>query len=600
MEKIEIENILRALRSEGYICEKKIVASVVAALTSKPTAGAFLFGPAGAGKTFLAETLARVEGAEIFFFQCFPGTREEDLLIKILPAEDTVSGVKLYDGVIMQACQAVKAGKLAYLILDEWDKTRPSADSFLLDFLQSGRVNYNGRQLQLSTEERSLLRVFVTMNDERELSEPLLRRLPLIKFEPLHPAMVREALQMTHGSHPQLEAAVNLYTRSLSAGLTKPVTIQELRQLLDAITILGDFANWNDLVFQFVTKTEENHALLQGVEEIPVDELQIKSRMGITLNPEAYEEIVSTEIENSELTATLPACLDSKVQPDIKNYVVDYSEFEKIISSRYSNVNYREEIYNILIDSILNGKEIESLLEIVNNRILLKKPLDLEADFEKINRLCQLLDEDEEILISLNKEISKEDILNYRQYIKIAYIDDNNNIYCKFEDIKIKFTYNSIQNNYYFEAVVSNTNNIQKLYSLLVLKQANCIPSIFLDESYEKYIEKVLSYVKKEFSNLFINIEKNEIEEDIFLLNLDKTKVKDENVIKEVRKRAIKFLEIVKQAQAAGVKIQNNTYAATGLKFNAYYKTICLCGEYARVASCAGGIDGLINQLKIK
>jgi len=401
---------------------------------------------------------------------------------------------------------------------------------------------------------------------------------------------------MTHAGHPQLEAAVNLYTRCLQAELPKPATIQELRQLLDAITVLGDNADWNDLVLQFVTKTVENHRLLKSVEEYTPC-YNNKEDDDISLDVEAYEEVVSSEIENSELTATLPA-LASKVQPDIRN--IDCIEFEKIISSRYSNVNYREEIYNILIDSILDGKEIESLLEIVNNRILLKKPLDLEDDFLKIYHLSQILETDEEILIALNKKLSKEDILNCRQYIKIAYIDDNNNIYCKFEDIKIKFTYNSIQNNYYFEAVVSNTNNIQKLYSLLVLKQANCITFIFNNESYEKYLERVFKYVRQEFARLFVGTHNNEIYEDIFLLNLDKTKVEDENIIKEVRKRAIKFLEILKQAQTVGIKITNNTHGVTGIKFDVYYNTIELFGEYGRISFYEGGIDGLIEKLKIE
>lgn len=260
-------SLKQRLNQAGYICDDRFAAAVNAALATQPVAGAFLFGPIGTGKSYLPEVLAGVLDAEYYFYQCFPGTREDDLLVKMLPSEQTVSGVALHDGVMMQAVAATQRPdpeRKIILVLDEWDKTRPSADSFLLDFLQTGRVNFNGRQLRA---DLSRLIVFLTFNIEREISEPLLRRLPKIDFQHLPPNLVHKALQLTHRDHPFLHNAVVLYERCLLANLPKPATIQELRQFLDAITSLGRQADWDALVYQFVTKTEENHELLRRAEK---------------------------------------------------------------------------------------------------------------------------------------------------------------------------------------------------------------------------------------------------------------------------------------------------------------------------------------------
>jgi hypothetical protein len=54
------------------------------------------------GNSYLPEVLARILDMQYFFDQCFPGTREEDLLVKMLPSENTVRGIALHDGVILQ------------------------------------------------------------------------------------------------------------------------------------------------------------------------------------------------------------------------------------------------------------------------------------------------------------------------------------------------------------------------------------------------------------------------------------------------------------------------------------------------------------------
>ena len=77
------------------------------------------------------------------------------------------------------------------------------------------------------------------------------------------------------------------------ADMPKPATIQELRQLLDAIEYLGAGADWDTLVFQYITKTDENHSLLRNVENGDWDDFKHEQRK--KLSPEAYQQVFGTE-----------------------------------------------------------------------------------------------------------------------------------------------------------------------------------------------------------------------------------------------------------------------------------------------------------------
>lgn len=113
-------------------------------------------------------------GAEEKFVQCFPrmGTEnfQYDVNIEGVMKQDADSSIK--EGILLQALQQSKESPVV-LVIDELDKARPEVDSFLLDFLENGRLTtgtdtYEKGQYPIYT--------FITSNDKREIDEALLNR----------------------------------------------------------------------------------------------------------------------------------------------------------------------------------------------------------------------------------------------------------------------------------------------------------------------------------------------------------------------------------------------------------------------------------------
>lgn len=371
-----MENLKTFLNENNIIFNEKLIRSIYSSINNKPLAGAFLYGPAGTGKTLYAEKISEYLDSETFFYQCFPGTREDDLLVKLLPSENTVSGVKINKGVILKACNHLKQGFKATLILDEWDKTRPSADAFLLDFLQSGRINYNGYSLKLTTEELNRLTVFLTLNDERYLSDPLLRRLPMIKFEPIQTKYIEELLKITHLDNPYLYDAIKLYDSYFnnSQKFTKPVTIQELKQFLDAAILFNENCDLNELVYQFITKDDSSHETLIGAikdnnkkeKELEKEKIKIESlRANLITNEEKEEEVFYPVVENN----TIPKDVFQKTNKRVFAIVENIPKTYNYLLDKNFNMNK---------DVIVNGKNlifteflhINDVIKILNSNIV--------------------------------------------------------------------------------------------------------------------------------------------------------------------------------------------------------------------------------------
>lgn len=233
-----------------------LISALIAAPSPLGLRAFMLTGPAGTGKTAVTRQIANSIQATYTYIQCTAGMDEGELLYKLLPSEETAAGVKIVPGKLIESIEASCKGKTV-LVLDEWDKTRPSADAFLLDFLQNGRVSWriNGASTIVGSAEN--LVVFLTSNAEREFSEPLLRRVITIKTQALAPASMYQVLAKYGVCAGHLPLLVQLYADTQAARLDKPATVQELVQLEQALHVLGDKADWDQLAYSFVIKTDE-------------------------------------------------------------------------------------------------------------------------------------------------------------------------------------------------------------------------------------------------------------------------------------------------------------------------------------------------------
>jgi len=301
---VDVRTMHSAMNEAGYVCTPRFAAKVVTSINTKPTAGAFLYGMAGTGKSYLPMILAEILDRPLFVHQCTQGTREEDLLVKLMPSEDTKSGVSVGKGKLFRAALE-SHNQPVMLLLDEWDKTRPTADGFFLHFLQYGELSVNGVEGGNIKANLDNMTVFITANEEREFSDALLRRFPMIRFNPLPAEDVARALNNTHPRHEYMPQMIDLYLRSVAAELPKPATIQELRQLMDAITLLGDGADWNELVEQYVTKTPENHELLSR--QSKVEDVDVRELSRISADDYGVEDI---DMEHEDVKPKMPRLVD--------------------------------------------------------------------------------------------------------------------------------------------------------------------------------------------------------------------------------------------------------------------------------------------------
>lgn len=175
----KIQETQEKLKDLGYFASedlaKKVLLFEAAGKREKKSIPTLLLqGKSGAGKTFLAETFSQMIGAEEKFVQCFPrmGTEnfQYDVNIEGVMKQDADSSIK--EGILLQALQQSKESPVV-LVIDELDKARPEVDSFLLDFLENGRLTtgtdtYEKGQYPIYT--------FITSNDKREIDEALLNR----------------------------------------------------------------------------------------------------------------------------------------------------------------------------------------------------------------------------------------------------------------------------------------------------------------------------------------------------------------------------------------------------------------------------------------
>lgn len=158
----KVSKIMELFRLEGLNNKKKKISAML------------LEGNAGVGKTFLAETFAEMVDAKNLFLQCFPGMNSDNLMtepnIPAILKNDSNNAIN--EGILIKSIKHSSIGPTV-LILDEIDKCSPEVDSFLLDFLNSGRLTDGQHEWR---KGNCPIWVFLTSNGDRNISDALRNR----------------------------------------------------------------------------------------------------------------------------------------------------------------------------------------------------------------------------------------------------------------------------------------------------------------------------------------------------------------------------------------------------------------------------------------
>lgn len=182
-----------------------------------------LEGPPGAGKTEFAKVYTKLSSkllksnVEMVDYQCDQTTGKSELFEDI-----NISAAIAHDaehvnipGKLVEAIQKVNQGKKVVLFIDEYDKAREETDSFLLQFLQSGKINATQHgDLEIKDEYKGNLQVFLCKNDFREeLSGPLSRRIRILRLDYMKPEIffkVANRVLVSESKEPVSDSLINL------------------------------------------------------------------------------------------------------------------------------------------------------------------------------------------------------------------------------------------------------------------------------------------------------------------------------------------------------------------------------------------------------
>ena len=269
------EQTLSALNTVGYFTDHKTATTVyLAGRINKPV---MLEGPAGAGKTELAQSVARAAGADLIRLQCYQGINEEKaighfdknlqelfVLLKT-KSEETCDWAQIRQEITSRAfflagplLTAIEREKRCVLLIDEIDKVDYAFEAVLLELLSAWAISIP----KMGTVKATTVPfVFMTSNQERRLGDPLRRRSFYLIVE--HPTAEREAA-IVKSKTPTATAATHRFIAGLakalrSFNLEKPPSISEMNDVAQAMQLLSMeeiLAVHKDIMLPLIVKTE--------------------------------------------------------------------------------------------------------------------------------------------------------------------------------------------------------------------------------------------------------------------------------------------------------------------------------------------------------
>jgi len=275
------QETLAALERVGYFTDLKTATTVY--LAGKIHRPIMLEGPAGAGKTELAQSVARAYEVPLLRLQCYQGINEEkaigqydrnlqELYILLMSkSAETPDWGEIKREVTSRSyfmagplLEAIEREKPCVLLIDEIDKVDYFFEALLLEVLSAWTLSIP----KLGTvKATSIPYVFLTSNQERRLGDPLRRRSLYLVVE--HPAAEREAAivaKRTPDASKSTHRFIAGLARSLRAyTMEKPPSISEMNDVALAMELLGIeqvLPEHKDIMLPLIAKTEGDHKRL--------------------------------------------------------------------------------------------------------------------------------------------------------------------------------------------------------------------------------------------------------------------------------------------------------------------------------------------------
>ena len=268
------ERTHQSLIDVGYLTKREI--STVIYLAGKQNRPLLLEGPAGAGKTELALSVAKAEKMRFIRLQCYEGISDkqavgdynralQEMFVILQSKNQTCSWDEIRKEIIGRAffiagplLEALESPERVVLLIDELDKVDHAFEATLLEILSVWEMSVPLLGTIRSTHPPFTV---ITSNQERFLGYPLRRRSFYIQIE--HPTAQLEAAivaRKTPNASHELHAFIAGFAQALRAyPMDKSPSISEMNDLAMALTGLGRVSLYpedKEILLPLIAKTE--------------------------------------------------------------------------------------------------------------------------------------------------------------------------------------------------------------------------------------------------------------------------------------------------------------------------------------------------------